>query len=74
MFLLDGSDSIHKFIFDKVVDDLLGALPSFTIKTGQTRIGVIIFGTAGHMRVIPLSDDLSQLSASESLCLTLRSA
>ena len=64
--MLDGSDSIHKFIFDKMVSELLQALPSFTMGPGHTRIGVIIFGTAEYMKVIPLTDDISQLSARES--------
>jgi len=60
MFVVDGSNSMGPFNFNLIKSTIRGAVEQLPMGDGQSRVGVVTFGT-GIFDTLPLTYDKSQL-------------
>ncbi|KAK7099346.1 collagen alpha-4(VI) chain-like isoform X2 [Littorina saxatilis] len=63
VFVVDGSNSVNPFNFRLIVESLRSAVTSLTMGPGNTRVGVVTYGT-GLSEQIPMTTNKAALLAS----------
>ncbi|KAK7099344.1 collagen alpha-5(VI) chain-like [Littorina saxatilis] len=61
MFVLDGSNSINKVNYERMVDAVVASLPNFDIRAEHIRMGFVAYSDALSLKFTPLTDDVNQL-------------